>query len=662
MTVPGLVLGAPGVYRLPPRSVLTLNPERLDIAGFAGVAPRGPVDVPVAVESWSDYRQRFGGTDGPGLLPYAVHAFFVQGGARAHVLRVSPLPRRPDSAAVRAQARHRLRVGGRRSVDLLARDEGGWGNLLGVRWDFAVAQRFDTDFGAGVIDLPRGVALPAYSLLRLRGAGLPPAGSFTWTGPPRFRIDAAGQRTAEVPLTPAGPAPRAGRLEATEITSTITVIDRDPTMRREERFEGLGLRAGHPRYARDVLADTSLLVVPDAWPDAVLPPDTYLTSALTDLIAPGADRYAAIDRLSFFGDVDPEVLPVGGPDGLDDPGVVNGVDRLALDQEIGLLAVPDLGWAYAEPPVVTMTGTPPPSLHFGPCADPPDPVRATSPPAATQLDASTQLEEILLRQRRVAAHAAHQRRFVALLDVPRHLPARRIASWRSAFDSSYCAAYHPWLGVVSPATGQPAVTSPVATGVVGPTAVLVPPCGFAAGIIAERENRLGLPWGPANELAADAVLIAEPVSDADHALLHPLGVDVFRAERDGFRLSGARTLSLDPAYRQLSVRRLMTMLRLALDRQLQPLVFEPNTAELRAAVRDAAVALLRQLYEGGAFTGATEDEAFFVRCDDTVNPGWSQEQGRLIAEIGVAPAEPLEFIVLRVSQDAAGGLTLEAGG
>ncbi|GAA1032432.1 hypothetical protein GCM10009557_30900 [Virgisporangium ochraceum] len=645
MTRPGLALGAPGIYRVPPRAALRFNPERLDVAGFVGVAPRGPVDEPIAVDSWSDYRWRFGGTEGPGLLPYAVHAFFVQGGVRARVLRVSPLPRDHDPA----RARHRLRMGPATLVDVLARDEGAWGSQLTLRWDFAVAQRFDTTYSGGSIDLPPGVVLPAHSLLRLRGPGLPPAGSFAWTGRSGFRADAAGRRTDQAPLTPAGPAPRTGTVEAGVITSTILVVDTDPTMRRDERFTDLGLRAGHPRFAGRILADDSLLIEPDGWPDALLPPDAYLTSALATLVVEGVDRYTGVSRASFFGDVDPRLLPTGGPEGLDELDEVNGVDRMALDQEIGLLAVPDLSWSYAEPAAVTMIERPRPDTRFGPCAAPPVPVRATPPPPATQLDARTQLDEILQRQRRVAEHAAHQRRFVALLDVPRRLPVRSIARWRSDFDSSYCAAYHPWLGVVRP-------------DIASPTTVMIPPCGFAAGIIAERENRLGLPWGPANELAADAVLITEPVTDAEHDTLHPLGIDVFRAERDGFRLTGARTLSRDPTYRQLSVRRLMTMLRITLDRQLQPTVFEPNTVQLRAAVHDAAVALLRQLYRGGAFTGATEDEAFFVRCDDTVNPAWSQAQGRLVAEIGVAPAEPLEFIVLRISQDAAGGLTLEAGG
>ena len=69
--------------------------------------------------------------------------------------------------------------------------------------------------------------------------------------------------------------------------------------------------------------------------------------------------------------------------------------------------------------------------------------------------------------------------------------------------------------------------------------------------------------------------------------------------------------------------------------------------------------LLRDLYRDGAFAGASEEESFFVHCDDSLNPPWSQEQGRLVAEVGVAPASPLEFLVLRLARDASGALGVE---
>jgi phage tail sheath protein FI len=239
--------------------------------------------------------------------------------------------------------------------------------------------------------------------------------------------------------------------------------------------------------------------------------------------------------------------------------------------------------------------------------------------------------------------ARQHQRFVALLDVPDGLSVGQITAWRGRFDSSYAAAYHPWLAVA----GGP-----------GGAALAVPPSAFAAGIIAERELRLGLPWGPANELARDAVRAEAVVTDAAHDRLHEMGINAFRTERDGFRLSAARTLSSDPDYRQLSVRRLMTMLRLSLERQTQWLAFEPNTSELRERLARVVTGFLRGLARRGAFAGRTEAESFFVRCGDDVNPPVSQALGRLVAEIGVAPAVPLEYILVRIARDPDGSLTV----
>jgi hypothetical protein len=259
---------------------------------------------------------------------------------------------------------------------------------------------------------------------------------------------------------------------------------------------------------------------------------------------------------------------------------------------------------------------------------------------------------IIERQRRTVAVAELRRRFVVLLDVPTRLPTARVTDWRAEFDSSFAAAFHPWLGVPrEPAPGT------------RDTAVLVPPSAFAAGIMAERERRLGLSRGPANQLALGAVRAAEGVGEAEADRLHAQSINVFFAERDGFRLTAARTLSSDPDYRQLSVRRLMTMLALTVERHGQWVVFEPNTTALRSRLADSLTQLLRDLHRQGAFSGATEAQSFFVRCDAAANPPESQALGRLVAEIGVAPSSPLEYLVLRIASDGDGGLVVdEAGG
>jgi hypothetical protein len=654
VTVAGLRLGAPGVYRTERRPPPAFRPVRLDVVGFVGAAPRGPVDTPVAVESWTDYLWRFGGHEGVGLLPYAVNAFFSQGGVRAYVLRVSPLPRDPDPAALGARARHRVTLGsapgkGGQDVDLLAADEGSWGGGLVVRWDFGVARRFGSTADGTDVTLPDGVAPPVGALLRVRGPASPVTGSFHWVVELAVRDDGPGvrRRVAVVDRAPV-PSAAAHPVDVDIVGTTVTVADSDPAVPREERLSDLGLRRGHPRFACDVLAAESRLVVPSGtWPDELLPPDEFLTSAVSRPIADGMDRWTSIRADSFLGSTRPESLPVGGDEGLDDSPPVHGVDRMSLVAEIGLLSVPDLLWSTTVPRAVVDLVPPRRPPHFAPCVpDPPPVVYRTTPPDMVRLDARTELAEVQRRQLHVVALAERQRRFVALLDVPERLPVRAVARWRASFDSSYAAAYHPWLGVVRPddPTRQ---------------AVLVPPSAFAAGILADRERRLGIPWGPANELAAAAVIAAETLTDAVADELHLLDVDTFRVERDGFRLSSARTLSLDPDYRHLSVRRLMTMLRLVLERQAQWIVFEPHTELLRRALRRALIELLRDLFRGGAFAGTTEAESFFVRCDESLNPAWSQGLGRLVAEVGVAPSQPLEYLVLRISQDTDGVVGVE---
>ncbi len=482
----------------------------------------------------------------------------------------------------------------------------------------------------------------------MRGPGLPAAGAFFQLLGLTDRLVAPGrrQRVAVLDRPPLGAAP-AAEVEVDVIGTTVTVSDGDPALDRQERFTDLGLSSAHPRFVGRVLSEESRLVTPDQpWSSPLLPPDVFLGAADSVSLRPGADRWAGITADSFFGQTPPELFPVGGSETADEEGggQFPGVDRMALEPEVALLAVPDLLWQYSVGSDTTEFQPTPGSPVFVPCPAVPAATRYPAPPdQEVLLDGRTQLADILQRQNRVVALAQAQRRFVALLDVPPGLPTRLVARWRAGFDSSYAAAYHPWLGVVAP--GDPQLR-----------AVLVPPSAFAAGIIADRERRLGIPWGPANAIAVEAVTAADQPSAAERDELHLLGIDVFTVERDGFRLASARTLSQDRDYQQLSVRRLMTMLRLVFERQAQGLAFEPNSPRLRGELGSAVTQLLRDLFRAGAFSGANESEAFFVRCDEALNPAWSQGLGRLVAEIGVAPAQPLEYLVLRIAQDADGAV------
>lgn len=653
--------GRPGVFIAPAPEAVRLRPERLDIAGFVGVALRGPVDEPVRVTRWSEFLQLFGGFERPRggperLLPHAVSAYFRQGGQLAYVLRVAP--HGPDNDEPwAATATYRLQLPGTNTDPLLAAaNEGEWGNALQIRLRYEIAQQVRAQVEAPRrLRLPAGTRISVGTLLRMRDPVLPNGSALRWVQGIDGHLPRGSDLRILLDRDVAAPADTVIGLDI--VTGALDVNDRSTRDRGGERLTGLGLRIGHPRWLVTVLRSERHLVVPIGdWLDIDLTPTPALSFADATREADGKDRSHLVDFPAFF---DPGEA---GADPLDenlredvDPHV--GIDRMGRVRDLGLLCIPDLTWRSNEaPPAPPPTPLRPPDAGCwrGCEVEDEEPAYASPEPVPGGLDARKpdDLSEIVERQRRTVDVARLHRRFVALLDVPDGLSTAQITNWRARFDSSYAAAYHPWLAVANGAGN----------------AVAVPPSAFAAGIIAERElrpgviaereARLGLAWGPANELARDAVRSEAVVTDAIHDRLHELGVNVFRNERDGFRLTAARTLSSDPDYRQLSVRRLMTMLRFSIEHQTQWLAFEPNNAELRERLSRVVTGFLRTMNRRGAFAGASEAESFFVRCGDDVNPLSSQALGRLVAEIGVAPSTPLEYVMVRIARDADGSLSV----
>src|SRR3546814_11077035 len=58
-----------------------------DVAGFSGIAERGPVASAVRVESVEEFEPVFGGPVPEGFLAPSVHLFFDNGGRAAWIVR-----------------------------------------------------------------------------------------------------------------------------------------------------------------------------------------------------------------------------------------------------------------------------------------------------------------------------------------------------------------------------------------------------------------------------------------------------------------------------------------------------------------------------------------------------------------------------------------------
>lgn len=209
-------------------------------------------------------------------------------------------------------------------------------------------------------------------------------------------------------------------------------------------------------------------------------------------------------------------------------------------------------------------------------------------------------------------------------------------------DLSYAAVYHPWL----------LAADAQAAGRVRPT----PPDGAIAGLIARRERQRQAWVAPANAPLQGVVGLATAFSDDDWAELFAQRVNLVRPEAGGFTPMSAHTLSGERALMQISVRRLLILLRKAALELGMDFVFQPNHALFRQGVRVVLEEFLRFLFERGAFAGRSEAESFRVIVDDSVNPPQSVEQGRLVAVIQVAPSQPMEFITVQLVRSGEGEL------
>ena len=212
-----------------------------------------------------------------------------------------------------------------------------------------------------------------------------------------------------------------------------------------------------------------------------------------------------------------------------------------------------------------------------------------------------------------------------------------------AVSSSYGSLYYPWAWIFNPLSNSN---------------VPIPPSGPVLGRYAFTDSSIGVWKSPAgvNDGAMRFVVAMEhPLTDSDQDQLNVSGINALRYLINyGNVVYGARTVSQDPQWTYLSVRRLFIYVEQSLKNSLQWVVFEPNDQTLWAAVRRDIGAFLTTLWQQGGLFAATPQEAFFVTCDASNNPPETRMLGQLYIDIGLAPVYPAEFVVIRITQKTAG--------
>jgi hypothetical protein len=388
-------------------------------------------------------------------------------------------------------------------------------------------------------------------------------------------------------------------------STSLTVLEHGSGV---ESWPDLSMRPEHPRFAETVLAASSRVRVLAVGAAAPTPSRVPLRG--------GRDGTAALSLADLLGD---ELLADG-----------RGVAALAGVDEPAVLAVPDLVGTWTPPTVLD----PVPVDPCDPCADRES---APAPLDAVVVDAGARFdpEDVVRAQSLLVEGCERSAERVVLLDPPcagGSPTTWELRSWAARFASSYAVAVVPWLTVLDPRS---------AGGV-----RRVPASGHLAGMIAQTDAVSG-PWlNPANRTLAWAHGVDVPYTDEDHALANALGMLVVRAlPGRGLVPMGGRTLSSDPLWVFLSVRRTMLFLRRTLRVHLAWTVFEPNDTMLARTMESAVSTLMEQVWEAGALVGSRAEAAYALQVEQD-----RAAAGELVLVLGVALARPAEFVVLRVSR------------
>jgi hypothetical protein len=205
------------------------------------------------------------------------------------------------------------------------------------------------------------------------------------------------------------------------------------------------------------------------------------------------------------------------------------------------------------------------------------------------------------------------------------------------FDSSYAAAYHPWVRVQQ--KGDTVVTP-------------VPPSVAACGALA-RSQALSAPWfapagfnrGGLTNLGGNAgpsvLSVVETMNKANRDDLYELDINPIARLQGEFVIFGQKTLQQTPsALDRINVRRMMIYLKKRIGRIANTILFDQNIQVTWNKFKSKSERVLNRIKARG---GITE---FKVILDSSTTTPDLQDRNILYAKIYVKPAKAIEFIAV----------------
>jgi len=581
--------------------------------GFAGPTRFGPTTGPLdLLTSLAEFERIYGdgqplGFSGgqPNYLWHAVNAFFRNGGQRLYVARVFD-PTSTTDGGVASVTQPDPTVAGLpphlTSAKLSARYPGVAGNVV-VTLELVTSANILANDGTA-----------ANPTIVLRGAQDNDVVAITHGGSHFFAqltriIGASGPAWSLAHISPTASAPTFATLVAADVVRIVTLkvtisFPQDPG-RPSLVYSGLALDPHHRTSGADDSFAGRFSAASNLQGSAEVPVE-FTTTPAGD-VPSGVDWLVFADALSTadLSQLLAEGTPgtslqfalTDGDDGAEPTNYDDALARLAEREDISIVAAP------------------------------------TSGALATDSDRLTVANALL-------SHARTLRCRIAVLDAPRGADDNKIRTFRGQLDSTYGALYYPWITVLDPFTR---------------TELNVPPSGFVAGIYARNDIERGVFKAPANEVADGAIGLQSLITKGQQDVLNPLGINCFRLlQGRGYRLWSARTISSDPEWKYVNLRRYFIYLERSIDLGTQWAVFEPNGERLWTNVRQTVSDFLFNEWQNGALLGEKPEKAFFVKCDRTTMTQNDLDNGRLVCLVGVAALKPAEFVIFRIGQWTAG--------
>jgi phage tail sheath protein FI len=645
----------------------SIEGESTTMTGFIGPTRYGPIDLPnqllISVgefeHSYGDQNQlEFGTAFLHNYVWHAARAFFAEGGKQLYVSRIfrrldSANPSAPLGGTVDAtpgmtgqlfndgHARARLWPNAPANTSLRVRSRwpGTYGNLR-VRLSLQVGKNvlaFDkVAVGLAMVDMPRVSALGDRDVVLIRRGISPVSADFYIANfdvnTQRFTFQPQTGPTLDTTGSGANSLARGDRVQVISVNVAISPSDSD-VVGLLGVWEGLALDKDHetngaadaltyvfashvesPSLEREHGRDKPVVIVAESQVNnglGVL--NALFTASPGQVHSPPAptDQQSLREKVldDTLGDADRwlEVVLAGGNDGLLISATeYEGSADPASTAKTGLKQFEDLE-------NLSIIAAPGSTFNF-----------LTDPDRADTI--------INL----VIGHCERMRYRIAVIDSGNDLSISEVQDMRARFDSSWGAMYYPWVRVLDPVTRVP---------------IFLPPSGFVSGIYARNDINRAVYKVPANEVVTLSIGFENLLNKAQQDVLNPLGVNCFRFfEGRGYRLWGGRTMSSDPEWKYVNLRRYFAYLEHSIDHGTQWAVFEPNGPQLWANMRQTIADFLLNEFFSGALLGDRPEQAYFVRCDRSTMTQNDLDNGRLVVLIGVAVVKPAEFVIFRIGQ------------